>query len=161
MMDLRTWIYANEIRTQYDPDISGGKYRIFQLADLFSSSRFENRLRNAKYHLFLRAKLCFSRKWPLRSGSLFASTQKMRRPRSQSPLQTGIGPLMLRRGNRAASLRGGVLDTNRELHSRYRRSTSPMTGFFFSWFGIRMLAHQLHQERTQRCSNKEAWKRLT
>jgi len=33
---------------------------------------------------------------------------------------------MLGRGNRAASLQGGVIDTMRESHSRYVRSTSHM-----------------------------------
>jgi len=38
-------------------------------------------LRNAKFRFFLRAKHVFFRKSPLRSGSLFASTQKVHPPR--------------------------------------------------------------------------------
>ena len=48
-------------------------------------------LRNAKFRFFLRAKHVFFRKSPLRSGSLFASTQKVHRPKSQSPLHFDIG----------------------------------------------------------------------
>ena len=43
-------------------------------------------LRNAKFWFFLRAKHVFFRKSPLRSGSLLASTKKVHRSRSQSPL---------------------------------------------------------------------------
>ena len=43
-------------------------------------------LRNAKFRFFLRATHAFSRKSPVLNGSLFASTQKVHRPRSQSPL---------------------------------------------------------------------------
>jgi len=41
---------------------------------------------NAKFRFFLRAKHVFFRKSPLCSGSLFASTSKVYRPRSESPL---------------------------------------------------------------------------
>jgi len=45
-------------------------------------------LRNAKFRCFLRAKHIFFLKSPLCSGSLFASTQKVHRPRSQSYILT-------------------------------------------------------------------------
>jgi len=47
-------------------------------------------LRNAKFRFFLRPKHVFFRKSPLRSGSLFASTQKVHKPRSKSPLHFDI-----------------------------------------------------------------------
>jgi len=43
-------------------------------------------LHNAKFWFLLRAKHVFNRKSPLRSGSLFASTSQVHRPRSQFPL---------------------------------------------------------------------------
>jgi len=50
-------------------------------------------LRNAKFWLFLWAKHVFFRKLSLCSGSLFASTQKVHRHRSQCPLHFGVGRL--------------------------------------------------------------------
>jgi len=47
-------------------------------------------LRHAKILFFLRAKYVFFRKLPLRIGSLFASNQKVHRPRSQSFLHFDI-----------------------------------------------------------------------
>ena len=52
-------------------------------------------LRNAKFQFFLRAKHVLFRKSPLRSGSLFASTQKVHRPRPQFPLHFDTGWLWL------------------------------------------------------------------
>jgi len=49
-----------------------------------------NPLRNAKFWCFLRAKHVFLRKLPLRSVSLFASTKKLHRRRSQFPLHFHI-----------------------------------------------------------------------
>jgi len=51
---------------------------------------FINQLSDGKIRFFLRAKRVFFRRLLLLSGSLFASTQKVHRPRSQSPLQSDI-----------------------------------------------------------------------
>jgi len=51
---------------------------------------FINLLSDGKIRFFLRAKRVFFRKSLLLSGSIFASTQKMHRPRSQSPLHFDI-----------------------------------------------------------------------
>jgi len=51
---------------------------------------FGEPLCNGKFQFFLRAKHVFSRRSSLRSGSVFASTQKVHRPRPQSPLHFDI-----------------------------------------------------------------------
>ena len=50
----------------------------------------EKTLRNVKFRFFLRAKHFFFCKSTLRSGSFFASTHKVHRPRSRSPLHFDI-----------------------------------------------------------------------
>ena len=52
--------------------------------------KFVNPWNDGKIRFFLRAKRVFFRKSLLLSGSLFASTQKVHRPRCQSPLQSDI-----------------------------------------------------------------------